>query len=952
MQDRIIIIDGNSLINRAYYAMQRPMMTKEGIYTQAIYGFLNMLSKIQREYEPEYMAVAWDLKAPTFRHKEYQDYKAGRRKMPIELAMQIPLMQEILDAMNIKNLYMEGYEADDIIGTLAKKSEEKGLLPLVITGDKDALQLASDKIHVLITKKGISEFDLYDRDKMLERYELTPEQFIDLKGLMGDQSDNIPGIPGVGEKTGINLLKQFGTIEEMLSRTDEISSPKLREKVEENANLARMSRRLAEIQLNVPLEVSTDELKVNNPDYDKLIELYSKLEFNSFLKKMQKGGSAEPRPATKKSKVNDAGSASSVDESDDGEGASSEKIEIPEIEIKEQQIILSKDDFDKANLEEILSKYVKQETGSSEHKSNVDSQGTLPLLYIKVFSDNNHVAIPEIIGISILAGDKYYYLSKEGVDAFIDFAVDNSLSISGHGLINDIYPMIMHARYKRQGNPKNEDARDLEFFVGFDTEIAAYLVNPSRSGYSLKALMMEEFHTEVPEEKEFLKEQGQINLFDNHDDEYSQYGRLITTSVARLEASKKYDIEEMNLDNVFYNVELPLVMVLAAMEAEGFKVNGDTLTEFGEELKTEIENLTQDIYSDAGEEFNINSPQQLGDILFDKLGLTAGKKTKKGYSTSAEILEKIYDEHPIVPRVLRYRTLTKLNGTYVDGLKPLIGFDERIRAHFQQTVTATGRISCTEPNLQNIPIRNEFGRQLRKAFVPRGEDRILIGADYSQIELRVLAHLSEDESLIEAFNRGDDIHRATAARVFGIPYDDVTALDRSKAKAVNFGVIYGMSGFGLSEELGITRREAENFIGDYFDKHPKVKAYMDLQIALAKERGYTETIMGRRRYIPEIKAPNYMVRSLGERLAMNSPIQGSAADIIKIAMANVQNELREKKLKSKLILQVHDELIIDADISEREVVEELLVRNMMNAMDLKVKLVSDLNTGSTWYDLK
>ena len=898
MQDRIVIIDGNSLINRAYYAMQRPMITKDGIYTQAIYGFLNMLAKIEREYEPEYIAVAWDLKAPTFRHKEYAEYKAGRKKMPIELAMQLPIMKEILEARNITNLSLEGYEADDIIGTLAKKSEEKGLKPLIITGDKDALQLCGDNTQVLITKKGISEFDLYDREKMLERYELTPEQFIDLKGLMGDQSDNIPGIPGVGEKTGINLLKQFGSIEEIIERSHEISAPKLREKVEEHANLARMSRKLAEIQLNVPIEIDLDNLKTRTPNYDKLIDLYSKLEFNSFLKKMKTDEGAE-------------------------EKESKEDIIAITVETKDLGFIDNSHD-----LKTILDKSLDKE------------------VIIKVFSDNSHVEIPFIEGISVLASGKkeneYFYLvGNDAINSFVDYLVENNIAVVGHGLVRDLYPLYMQIQ-KGESYPN----------IGFDTEIAAYLINPSRSGYTLKALVMENFHEEIMDEKEFKKTVSPASLLENNDKEFANYGLALTTYIAKLRMLQEEQIKNMNLEEVFNLVELPLINVLASMEREGFKVDAKTLTKFGEELKVEIDSITKDIYKEAGEEFNINSPQQLGDILFDKLQLPHGKKTKKGYSTSADVLEKIYDDHPIVPMILKYRTLTKLNGTYVDGMKPLIGFDEKIRAHFQQTVAATGRISCTEPNLQNIPIRHEFGRQLRKAFVPKDETHILIGADYSQIELRILAHLSGDESLIDAFNKGDDIHRATASRVFGIPYDEVTSLDRSKAKAVNFGVIYGMSGFGLSEELGISRREAESFIKDYFNKHPKVKEYMDQQISLAKERGYTETIMGRRRYIPEIKSPNYMVRNMGERLAMNSPIQGSAADIIKIAMSKVWKELSEKGLESKLILQVHDELIIDTLVSEKEVVEELLVRNMMNAMELKVELVSDLNVGDTWYDLK
>lgn len=899
MEGRIIIIDGNSLINRAYYAMQNPMMTKDGIYTQAIYGFINMLSKIEKEYEPSYIAVAWDLKAPTFRHKEYDEYKAGRRKMPMELAMQIPLIQEILEAKNIMNLSMEGYEADDIIGTLAKESEKKGLKPLIITGDKDALQLTSDTIQVLITKRGISEFDLYDREKMMERYGLTPDQFIDLKGLMGDQSDNIPGIPGVGEKTGIELLKAFGNIESLLERTDEISKPKLREKVETFANQARMSRRLAEIITNVPIEIDYENLKYREPDYHKLIDLYSKLEFNSFLKKINTGGS-----------ISQGQTSSSKEES---------SFEKSEINIEPKEKIYA------SNIDELNSIRI-------ENKEDV---------FIKVFSDYSHINIPDIIGLSVLTKDYYCYVTgMEAIKEVVSLLNKNKVNINGHGLVNDIYSLIM-----------NDISLD-EISVSFDSEIASYLVDPARSGYSIKALMMENFHVEMQDEKEFRKDLGQMDIFGSQDKEYIEYGFQSTSAVAKLKNVLIPELEEKDLNRVYYNVELPLVMVLASMEKEGFAVEEKELDSFGKKLKSEIESITKDIYESAKEEFNINSTQQLGEILFDKLGLTAGKKTKRGYSTSAEILERIQDEHPIVPLVLRYRMLTKLNSTYVDGLKPLIGFDGKIRAHFQQTVTATGRISCTEPNLQNIPIRNEYGRLLRKSFIPRDKEHILVGADYSQIELRVLAHLSEDESLIEAFNKGDDIHRATAARVFNIPYDEVTSLDRSKAKAVNFGVIYGMSGFGLSEELGITKKEAENYIKDYFEKHPKVKSYMDSQIAMAKKEGYTETIMGRRRYIPEIKSPAFMVRSLGERLAMNSPIQGSAADIIKIAMVKVWNELNNRNMESKLILQVHDELIIDTLKSELDDVKELLVRNMMEAMDLKVKLVSDLNTGNTWYDLK
>ncbi len=889
MGKRIVIIDGNSLINRAYYAMQRPMITKEGIYTQGIYGFINMLTKIQDDYAPDYMTVAWDRKAPTFRHLEYSEYKAGRKKMPPELAMEIPLMKDILTAMNIKNLEIDGFEADDIIGTVSRISEEDGLSPLIITGDKDALQLASDVTCVLITRKGISEFDLYDRDKMIERYQLTPEQFIDLKGLMGDQSDNIPGIPGVGEKTGIKLLTQFGSVANLLANTEQIANVKLRQKVEDNAQLAAMSRRLATINRFVPIEVDLAEMEVKQPDYRALIDLYVKLEFNSFLKRLH----IEDMPE--------------MEQSFEEDETAYQIIEISDLSGLQQLAALSE--------------------GSR--------------VIIKVFGDNNHVGWPAVFGVCLMSDDKLYYVnlnSEEMTEKLLALLDEKKFRYIGHDLVKDYYTLI------RRGLSCADTA--------FDTAIAQYVIEPAKSNYELKTLVFEILHYEIEDEKSILSEGAQMGLLDDSSRKYAEYGLKWCIAVKRLMGMQQKILDDNDLVRVYENVELPLVEVLAAMESEGFSVSKETLEVFGQNLKGEIGKLEEQIYALADEKFNINSPVQLGNILFEKLELPAGKKTRRGYSTSADVLEKIRDLHPIVDMVLQYRTLTKLNSTYVEGLKPLIGEDGKIRAHFQQTVTATGRISCTEPNLQNIPIRQELGRQLRKAFVPGGCDCTLVGADYSQIELRILAHLSGDENLIEAFNRGDDIHRNTAARVFNLEYDQVTALDRSRAKAVNFGVIYGMSGFGLSEELHITRKEAENYIRDYFDKHLAVKNYMDEQVKNCKETGYSETIMGRKRYIHEINASNYMTRQLGERLAMNSPIQGSAADIIKLAMIKVYRELRDRNLKSKLILQVHDELIIKTDKSELAEVKELLVRNMESAMDLKVKLESDLNQGDTWYDLK
>lgn len=888
MSKRIVIIDGNSLINRAYYAMQRPMITREGIYTQGIFGFLNMLGKINDDYAPDYMAVAWDRKAPTFRHEAYSDYKAGRKKMPPELAMELPLMKDILSAMKIENLEIDGFEADDIIGTVARISEEEGLDPLIITGDKDALQLATDKTHVLITRRGISEFDLYDREKMIERYELTPEQFIDLKGLMGDQSDNIPGIPGVGEKTGIKLLKEFGSVAELLANTDKIKNEKLRAKVEDNAQLAAMSRKLAEINTSVPLDIDVAKFKVETPDYKALVEIYKKLEFNSFLRKLKIG-------------------ASDLEFDED----ISDNIE----DYKRQRI----DSPDKLTI-----------LGKIPEKSYVA---------VKVFSNHDHVNEPVIDGVALLHNKSYYYVVfSDGVKAeFISLLNQKKLKYIGHYLVSDYYSL--------------DAAGVTEIETAFDTAIAQYVLDPAKSNYDLKTLTLDELHYDIASEKEIREGNGQLDLLGNADAAFEDFGFDWCRACSLLMKKQKDSLDDNGLTKVCYDVEFPLIQVLASMESEGILVDKKMLRDTGVELTGEIKKLESAIYEMCGEEFNINSPVQLGDILFDKMGLPAGKKTKRGYSTSADILEKIKDKHPVVSLVLQYRTLTKLNSTYVEGLGGLISPKGRIHAHFQQTVAATGRLSCTEPNLQNIPVRYEIGRQLRKAFVA-GEGHTFIGADYSQIELRIMAHLSGDENLIEAFNSGEDIHRKTAARVFDLDYDKVTSLDRSRAKAVNFGVIYGMSGFGLSEELHITRKEAESYIKEYFEKHKAVKEYLDEQVALGKEKGYSMTLLGRKRYIPEINSSNYMTRQFGERLAMNSPIQGSAADIIKIAMNHVFAELRDRNLKSRLILQIHDELIIEADNAEIDEVKELLVRNMENAMKLKVELLCDLNTGTSWYDLK
>jgi len=856
------------------------------------------------------MVIAFDRKAPTFRHLEYTEYKAGRKKMPPELAMQIPLLKEVLNAMRIKILEIDGFEADEIIGTVAKKEEAIGLDNLIISGDKDELQLATEKTQVLITKKGISEFEIYDKAAMIEKYGFTPEQFIDFKGLMGDPSDNIPGIPGVGEKTAQKLIIEFGSVSELLANTDKINSNSLKEKIEENAQLAIMSRRLATINTEVPIEINFNEFKMEEPDYHELIELYTKLEFNSFLKKLQ-----IPNNYKTLSK-----------------------------ELTTNQASATKDRKDIEKLDKIL---IKDLDGLMNLKKDLKEDKSIVL---KVFSDDNHKEIPIVYGISILSTKAYYFIqidNKMMMESLKEILIGNEIKIKGHNLKADYYALLANG-FSNDVELSNDHIFDTEF----DTCLAQYLIEPSRSNYDLNTIMLEYFHQEISTDSETINSDEQLNFLSGLSTNYFEYGAKWCGAVYDLTGVLSNKLIAENLDSVLFDVELPLIEVLASMEYYGFAVDQKELIDAGKTISEKINELIVKIYALAGEEFNINSPKQLGVILFEKLGLQGGKKTKQGYATGIEILEKLRDDYEIVNLILEYRMLSKLKSTYIEGLLPLIHTDHKIHAHFQQTVAATGRISCTEPNLQNIPIRQELGRQLRKAFIPDNDNFILVGADYSQIELRVLAHMSQDPTLIEAFNQGQDIHRITASKVLGIPEDLITTLQRSNAKAVNFGVIYGMSGFGLSTELNITRKEAERYIDEYFKKYDKVKTFMDEQVAGCKKNGYVTTILNRKRPVNEINASNYMVRQAGERLAMNSPIQGSAADIIKLAMVKVYNELRKNGARSKLILQVHDELIIQTHKEELDMVKKLLEDCMENALKLSVVLSVDLNTGNNWYELK
>ncbi len=885
---KLILIDGNSLLFRAYFAM-RPMVTSKGIHTQGVFAFVNMLGKIINDYEPSHMAVAFDLKGGTFRHEVYKEYKAGRLKTPPELLSQIPLLHDVLDAMNIAVLEVPQYEADDIIGTVAARAEADGLDTLVISGDKDELQLVGPHVNVLINKRGMTEFDLYDSDAMRERYNLTPKQFIDLKGLMGDSSDNIPGVPGIGEKKGIALLEEYGSLENLIDHADEIKG-KMGEKLRDNIEVARMSKWLATINTQAPVEFEWKDLELTGPDMEKLIAIYTELEFNSFIKKLHAGMSGSA----------DAADVSSADFDEEFAAVKCTDLEIFLSDIKE---------------------------GSE--------------VYIEVSADANHISEPEIRFICLYSADKNIACVKELTpmdEAIVTSQIaEKAYKLCGCGLKRILYSMLAKS--------------DSELDPHYDVMIAEYLLDANRQKYTLdKMLLRYAGYASKESEADILADDISYNSLEADPE------RLLKRAfyVSKVRPAQEKSLDENGLKKLFDECEMPLVLTLARMELEGIKCEPSILTEIGDELAENIEKLESEIYAEAGCTFNINSPKQLGVILFENMQIPypkPGKNKSGSYSTAADILDKLKDDHKIVEDVLAYRKVAKLKSTYVDGLLPLIGEDGRVRPHFMQTVAATGRLSCTEPNLQNIPIRDDYGRLIRKAFVTESGD-LFTGSDYSQIELRILAALSGDESLIADFRAGKDIHRATASRVFDIPEEEVTALDRTRAKAVNFGVVYGMSGFGLGESLNITRSDAQRYINEYFAKHTAVKEYLDKQIETGEETREVRTHFGRVRKLPEFASRKFMERELAKRLAMNTPIQGTAADIIKIAMNSVSSELRRRGLESKLILQIHDELIVEGPEREADEVKDILENCMMSAADLAVDLVCDIHTGKTWYELK
>ena len=909
---RLVLVDGNSIMNRAFYGIMgsKMLITEDGTYTNAVYGFLAILFKIIEDLNPEYLAVSFDLKAPTARHKMYEGYKANRHGMPDELAVQMPIIKDILRDMNITIIEKEGYEADDVLGTLSKRAEKEGINVTILSGDRDTFQLTSDNICVRIprTKMGKTEVEDFDRNKIKEVYGLEPIQLIEVKGLQGDASDNIPGVPGIGEKTALSLIQTYGTIEniyeELKNGKAETIKGKTREKMIENKDLAFLSKTLGTINLQVPIEEKIEDLKVKEWNNEKVYEDFKSLRFNRYIERFN---------------LKEKGTKLNATESKE------EKIEVTELEINSKEC------------SELLG----------------DIKQNKKLIYY--FDKNDDKASKNIIkksvnGISILYNEKVYYITinnKEELEKIKDIFEDENIQKIGYKLGED-YVLL------RENNITMKN-------IFFDIEIAAYLLSPTTNKYELNNLINQYLELDV---EEYLQKNGidtnsnkQMNLFETNtlkDEQKAnvQTNAFYTYNIGKLQEILTEELEKHNEMNLFKNIEMPLVEVLAKMQYNGMYLDKEELISFGNEIKQQLEKLTKEIYELAGEEFNINSTIQLGNVLFEKLKLTSSKKTKKGYSTDVDALEKIKDEHPIVNKILEYRGLTKLNSTYVEGMLPYINEKtKRIHSFFHQTVTATGRISSTEPNLQNIPTRIELGKRLRKVFKPR-EGYVFIDADYSQIELRVLAHISQDEHMLQAFKDGEDIHKQVASKVLNIPIEQVTKEQRSSAKAVNFGIVYGISDFGLAQQLGISRKKAKEYIEQYLEKYNGINKFMEEVVEEAKEKGYVETLFNRRRYIPELKSNNYMVREFGKRAAMNTPIQGTAADIMKIAMVNLNKKLEEANIDANIILQVHDELILEAKIEYKEKAKEILKECMENAAKLSVPLVVEVSEATNWYDCK
>lgn len=877
MDKRLIIIDGNSLINRAFYALP-PLTDKNGLHTNAVYGFANILFRIIADYKPTHMGVAFDLKAPTFRHKMYSEYKGTRKGMPDELAQQLAPLKEMLTYFGITKMELEGYEADDIIGTVSKHFETENIETLIITGDRDSFQLASDKIKILFTKKGVSELEIIDEKAMIETYGITPLQFIDLKALMGDSSDNIKGVAGIGEKTGLKLIQEYKSIENLYDHLDEIKGA-TKTKLETEKDMAYLSKQLATININIPVDIDSDEFLLKELDTASLNTFFVNHNMLSLVKKL--------------------GSISGDEE------VSVSREKAPEIEYS-------------TDVNEFL------------NQKHTD-------IYIKIVKESGLVNQQGILSICLLSDNKYYCISE--FEKIKEVLEDENIKKYGYDIKTE-YLALLPYDITLKG-------------IVYDLKIGQYLLSPDSSSYDISNIAIEYETHSIMSYEEFFgkgKKEKVINAFSQK--EVQDYFVQLLNIVEKTHDIIISKLDQANMLELFENVEVPLITVLSDMEYIGVAIDRQELENQKIEFAKQISNLEQEIYALAGEEFNINSPKQLGVILFEKLNLPAFKKTKTGYSTDAKVLEELRDKHEIIDKITSYRQYTKLQSTYVEGLLNIINPQtHRIHSSFNQTIAATGRISSTDPNLQNIPVRLEVGRNLRKAFVAK-DGCVLVDSDYSQIELRVLAHISKEEAMIQAFSKDVDIHTQTASEVFGVPIAEVTKEQRGAAKAVNFGIVYGISDFGLSNNLGITMKKAGEYIKSYLDRYQNIQQYMKEVVENGEKNGFVTTVLNRRRYIPELKQKNVMIKNLGKRLAMNAPIQGSAADIIKLAMVKVSQRLKKENLKSRLILQVHDELIIEATADEQDYVKELLRQEMTSAYKMDVELKVDINVGDSWFDTK
>ena len=881
MSEKLVLIDGHSILNRAFYGVP-DLTNSQGMHTNAIYGFLNILFKILDEEHPDYLVVAFDLKAPTFRHEIYKEYKGTRKPMPQELHMQVPLLKELLTAMHIKIMSKEGLEADDILGTLAKHAAADGMEVSLVSGDRDLLQISDEHIKIRIpkTRGGKTEVEDYYPADVKETYGVTPLEFIDVKALQGDTADNIPGVPKIGAKTATDLISQYGSVEQIYEHIDEITKKSVKETLLANRELADLSKVLATINIHADIDTGLNDARVGEFFTEESYPLFKQLELKSYLKKF-------------------------------------------DAVLPKEEVIVYETIEELTDCECLFERLGKE-----------DKVAVMPI-YDKKENEENLYAV-----ILVSKDRQAYYIPVCG------FMTMSYLTDKLTGLAKMDTEIIGFHLKPQFAFFKVADTKNF-----FDVLIAAYLLNPLKSDYEITDVANEYLGQMIPDFKEKFGKDSVAVLFENKNEELVSF--VVKQAMVCLDVYDvlKDKLTEEGMFALFKDVEMPLALVLYEMEKNGVTVQKEALNAYSEELKAKIAVLEESIYDKAGMTFNINSPKQLGEVLFEKLEIPGGKKTKTGYSTAVDVLEKLQADYPIISEILEYRALTKLNSTYAEGLVNHIGTDNKIHTSFNQTITATGRISSTEPNLQNIPMRTENGRLIRKVFVPE-EGYIFTDADYSQIELRILAHLSKDEQLIEAYKMDEDIHRITASKVFSTPFEDVTDLQRRNAKAVNFGIVYGISSFGLSQDLSISPKEASVYIKQYFETYPKVKEYLDNLVTSAKEKGYVTTMFGRKRPIPELSSSNFMQRAFGERIAMNSPIQGTAADIMKIAMIAVFRKLKEKGLKSKLILQIHDELVVETAVGEEETVKAIIIDCMKNAANLAVSLEVDLHTGNNWYEAK